>query len=69
MPLSPFSHCLSSSLIKDKQLRPKYGKLMEHPFYARYNLVDSASIEKARAKMGAYVSDVLDDCNNAGASA
>jgi len=52
---------VNNCLIKDKQLRPKYAKLMDYPFYKQYNLTDAGSIERARAMIGAFVSNCLDE--------
>lgn len=49
------------SLIKEETQRPKYNKLLEHPFIRRS---DDASIDVA-----AYVSGILDSMANNGITA
>ncbi|CAH0394568.1 unnamed protein product [Bemisia tabaci] len=55
-----FVNFINTCLIKDEQQRPKYNKLLEHPFVKRS---DSAIVDVAQ-----YVSQVLDNMANAGAS-
>lgn len=56
--ITPASH---SSLIKDESLRPKYSKLMQHPFIA-YG-------EQNRTDVAGYVSDILESMERNGITA
>lgn len=49
---------LVSSLIKEETQRPKYNKLLEHPFIRR--------AEEATIDVAAYISGVLDNMANNG---
>lgn len=46
------------SLIKDESLRPKYSKLLQHPFIQRG--------EKSHTDVAAYVGDILESMANNG---